>query len=111
MTTPYQILNVQPSASDAEIKQAYLQQLKLFPPDKDPQQFQLIHQAYIKVKDIKSRLSYELFNVAEVNFAQMIDKALTIKGKTELTATQFNTLFQASVDHVTFQTSLSNIEK
>lgn len=111
MTTPYQILNILPSATDAEIKQAYLQQVKLFPPDKDPQQFQLIHQAYIKIKDIKSRLSYELFDVPELNFDQIIDKALTTKGKTELTATQFNTLFQASVDHVTIQNSLADIEK
>jgi DnaJ-class molecular chaperone len=111
MKTPYQILDVQPEASDVEIKQAYLQQVKLNPPDRDQQQFQLIHQAYLSIKDLKSRLSDQLFNAPELNFNKVIGQALHTTAITEISAKQFNTLFQASIDDSTIQNALSPVEK
>ncbi|MCK5189319.1 MAG: DnaJ domain-containing protein, partial [Methylococcales bacterium] len=43
MKTPYEILDVAVEASDAEIKQSYLRQVKNNPPDHEQEKFQLIH--------------------------------------------------------------------
>ncbi|MBT4146331.1 MAG: J domain-containing protein, partial [Gammaproteobacteria bacterium] len=51
MQTPYEILGVETDARDDEIKQAYLQQVKNNPPDRNQQQFQIIHGAYSSIKD------------------------------------------------------------
>jgi len=110
MKTPYQILDIQPEASDAEIKQAYLQQVKLNPSDKDQQQFQSIHDAYIAIKDVKNRLSYALFNVPEIDFDEVVDQALNTAEINHISAEQFNTLFQVSIDDSIFKNALSSTE-
>ena len=76
MQTPYQTLNVATNASDNEIKQAYLQQVKKNPPDRNQQQFQLIHDAFTSIKDHKSRVSHDLFTLPVANFNTVIDKVL-----------------------------------
>ncbi len=111
MKTPYQILAVPPEANDAEIKQAYLQQVKLNPPDKDQQRFQLIHNAYVAVKDVKSRVSYELFNVPDIDFDELVDQALSLTDINKISAEQFNTLFQVSIDDATIQNALPSKQK
>lgn len=111
MKTPYQILAVPTEADDVEIKQAYLQQVKLNPPDKNQQQFQVIHDAYIAIKDVKSRLSYDLFNVPEINFNEVIDQALNTAEIKHITAGQFNALFHLSIDDSTIQNALSSKQR
>ncbi|SMG62672.1 protein containing Heat shock protein DnaJ, N-terminal domain [methanotrophic bacterial endosymbiont of Bathymodiolus sp.] len=83
MQTPYEILGVETDARDDEIKQAYLQQVKNNPPDRNQQQFQIIHGAYSSIKDHKSRVSYDLFTLPTVNFNAVLNIAL----KTEQTGT------------------------
>ncbi|HIG64364.1 MAG TPA: molecular chaperone DnaJ [Methyloprofundus sp.] len=83
MQTPYEILGVETDARDDEIKQAYLQQVKNNPPDRNQQQFQIIHGAYSSIKDHKSRVSYDLFTLPTVNFNAVLERAL----KTEQTGT------------------------
>ncbi len=108
MKTPYEILRVALDASDAEIKQAYLQKVKDNPPDHDQEKFQLIHNAYISIKDQKSRVSYTLFNVASTDFDELIDRALSTEQKVQLTAEHFNKLLCASIDDSTITNALSD---
>ena len=75
MTTPYQILGVSESASDTDVKLAYLQQVKDNPPDRDQSRFQQIQQAYETLKDQDSRLRYALFHVPTVEFNELLDQA------------------------------------
>jgi DnaJ-class molecular chaperone len=111
MKTPYQILNVTAEASDTEIKQAYLQKVKDNPPDHDKHKFQSIHDAYTAVKDVKSRLSYELFAFPIANFDEVIDQALNIDHCTSLSFKQFNALLQESINDSTIQNAIPIIEK
>ena len=104
MQTPYQILDVTVNASDTEIKQAYLQQVKINPPDRDQQQFQLIHDAYSAIKDQKSRVSYDLFTLPTGNFNQLIDQALHTEQTVELGANELKNIL-SSID----ETSLLNV--
>jgi curved DNA-binding protein CbpA len=75
MTTPYQILGVSETSTDAEIKLAYLLQVKANPPDRDQYRFQQIQQAYEAIKDYDSRLRYALFHVPIVIFDELLEHA------------------------------------
>ncbi len=82
MYDPYYTLNVDYSASDTEIRQAYLNAIRLCPPDKDPKQFNAIRQAYEKISDEKKRIAYELFQTAPPPFTEIIKQlAPTIPSK------------------------------
>ncbi len=75
MKSPYEILEVTEQASDSEIKQAYLQKVKLNPPDRDQEKFQQIHSAYETIKNVTSREKYALFNYPEADFDALLDQA------------------------------------
>ncbi len=109
--TPYQILDVQPSATDAEIKQAYLSKVKNNPPDRDQLLFQSIHDAYIAIKDLKSRISYDLFTVPCMSFDELVDQALKTTQQNTISARQLNTLLQLSIDDSTIQNAISRTKK
>lgn len=75
MISPYQLLGVSEQASDAEIKQAYLQAVKDNPPDRDQARFRQIQQAYETIKDDDSRLRHALFHLPEADFDALLDNA------------------------------------
>lgn len=75
MNSPYQILGVSEQATDADIKQAYLQAVKEHPPERDSQRFREIQQAFDLIKDEDSRLRYALFHVPNVEFEALLDRA------------------------------------
>lgn len=104
--TPYQTLNVAENASDAEIKQAYLSKAKESPPDANPDQFRLIHEAYLSIKDHKSRVSYALFTLPEINFDTLTNRALQTDKNKPLTHDLFMQFLNTTVDE-----TLQKIEK
>ncbi len=108
MKTPYEILNVNEQATDAEIKQAYLQKVKQYPPDHHHNLFQQIHTAYQTIKDQKSRLNYTLFQYPEADFDALLDHALAGSETLALSADSFDKLLQASIDDSIFQFSTSH---
>ena len=59
---PYEILGVPPDADDDAVRKAYLELVRKFSPDTDPEAFKRISKAYEQLKDEKSRLKYYLFN-------------------------------------------------
>jgi curved DNA-binding protein CbpA len=62
MNNPYLVLRVTPDSTDAEIRRAYLDGVREFPPERDPERFQAIAQAYELIRDEPARLRYYLFN-------------------------------------------------
>lgn len=61
MTNPFQVLGVPETADDAEIKKAYLRKVRQFPPDRAPQRFQIVREAFEAVQTRRDRLRYRLF--------------------------------------------------
>lgn len=71
MKTAYEQLGVAETAGDEEIRKAYLLQIQLYPPDRDPAQFQLVRDAYDLIKNKRSRANYRLFHSAPVDIKEL----------------------------------------
>ena len=102
MKSPYEILEVAELATDTEIKQAYLQKVKLNPPDRDHEKFQQIHSAYETIKDVTSREKYALFNYPEADFDALLEQAFSTAQPSLMSEDLFNKLLRASIDNKTF---------
>ncbi|HIQ22756.1 MAG TPA: J domain-containing protein [Planctomycetes bacterium] len=61
MADPYQVLGLDSGSSEQEIRQRYLVLVRQFPPDRDPQRFAEIREAYDKLRDPTKRLKTWLF--------------------------------------------------
>jgi curved DNA-binding protein CbpA len=101
MKTPYDILEVTEQATDSEIKQAYLQKVKLNPPDRDHEKFQQIHLAYETIKNVTSRENFALFTYPEADFDVLLEQAF-ITESLSMNANLFEALLRASIDDNNF---------
>lgn len=61
---PYDRLGIATDANDETIRSAYLEAIKRFPPERFPERFTAISEAYQALKDEDSRLQYLLFEKA-----------------------------------------------
>ena len=111
MQTPYEILDVVVDASNDEIKQAYLQQVKNNPPDRDQEKFQLIHDAYTSIKDHKSRISYEIFTLPTADFDALLDQALHTDQALALNSESFKKILNSSIDETSLLNAIATPEK
>lgn len=111
MKSPYQILDVATDAGDAEIKQAYLQKVKDNPPDRAPEQFQAIYNAYEAIKDHKSRISYALFTVPDADFYTLLELALDTTQTVRLDPEQFSKLLRAGANEQTLLNAIPYSDK
>lgn len=64
MLIHYLVLGLAPTASQAEIRQRYLQLVRTHPPGKHPERFQQITAAYDALKDDRSRVETAIFGMA-----------------------------------------------
>jgi curved DNA-binding protein CbpA len=61
----YTVLGLKVTNNDAEIRQAYLESLKKYPPEKSPDAYQIIRKAYELIETEQKRLDYYLFKTTE----------------------------------------------
>jgi DnaJ-domain-containing protein 1 len=52
---PFQVLGIAPEAGDEEIRAAYLRKVKQYPPDRAPQEFEKVRDAYETLRDPRQR--------------------------------------------------------
>ena len=64
MLAHYLVLGLSPTATQAEIRQRYLQLVRTHPPGRNPQRFQQIAAAYDALKDDRSRVETAIFGMA-----------------------------------------------
>jgi curved DNA-binding protein CbpA len=62
MRDPYAVLGLSRDAEDAAIRQRYLELVKQHPPDRDPQRFAAIREAFEQLKDLETRIANQLFD-------------------------------------------------
>lgn len=61
MTTPFEILGVPEDADDVDIKKAYLARVREFPPEREPERFQTVRDAYETLRGPRERIAWRLF--------------------------------------------------
>lgn len=110
MQTPYEILgivNLSQDALDAQIKHAYLREVKNNPPDRNQEKFQVIHNAYLAIKDAKSRLKYDLFTIPVIRFDKLLDQALQVEQSPDMNADSLQKIFSISIDDASLLNALT----
>jgi len=60
MANPWEVLGIHQHATSEEIRSAYLQKVKEHPPDRSPEQFEKIRDAYETLRDPRRRLRHML---------------------------------------------------
>jgi curved DNA-binding protein CbpA len=65
MTDPYAELGIPADADDETIRRRYLELVKQFSPERDPEKFARIRRAYESLRDLETRLRYRLFEAGK----------------------------------------------
>jgi len=60
---PGKVLGVNPDAGEEEIRAAYLRKVKEHPPDRSPEEFERIRDAYASLRDPRRRMRDRLLSV------------------------------------------------
>jgi curved DNA-binding protein CbpA len=63
LADPYRVLGIERDAEDEEIRAAYLAKLKQFPPDRAPDEFEQVRDAYDLLRDRRRRARHTLFSI------------------------------------------------
>lgn len=81
MTDAYAVLGLPTDSDDDAIRRRYLQLVKEFPPDHHPEKFAAIRQAYESLKDLDTRLQYQVFEAGKNESVDQIIKELACRMK------------------------------
>jgi hypothetical protein len=60
---PTDVLGILPEATDEDIRAAYLLKVREYPPDRAPEQFEKVREAYEVLRDPRRRVRHRLFSV------------------------------------------------
>jgi curved DNA-binding protein CbpA len=63
MADPHEVLGLDRGAGDEEVRRRYLELVRQFPPDRDPDRFVAVRAAYDQLRDPIARMQSQLFNV------------------------------------------------
>jgi curved DNA-binding protein CbpA len=71
---PFTVLGIEETADDEAVRTAYVQALRASPPDRDPEGFRRIREAYEALRDVESRLALRLFGPPPLaNLEELLD--------------------------------------
>lgn len=88
--SPYDLLQIDPPADDATIRQAYLAAIQRHPPTEDSEAFDRIARAYDLIATEEKRLQYDLFGLPEAvpggPLAQVLDYVRTRRPRPDYAA-------------------------
>ena len=70
MLADFFILGLTPTANDDSIRRRYLELVRRYPPEKNPERFQKITAAYENIKTLRRRIRARLTDAAEISDGQ-----------------------------------------
>jgi len=71
---PFAVLGLEETAGDEAVRAAYLAAIRTSPPDRDPEGFRRIRDAYEALRDTERRLALRLFGPPPLaDFAALLD--------------------------------------
>lgn len=94
MRDPYLLLGVAETADDATIETAYRAALRRHSPDRDPQGFQALQEAYNKIATRRRRLAFALFDKQPPTPADLLERAAPVGESQRPERALFNALLR-----------------
>ena len=79
MTDPYAVLGLPPESDDETIRRRYLELVRQFPPEHQPEKFAAIRAAYENLRDLNTRLRYRLFEAGKKDSVDAIIEEITCR--------------------------------
>jgi curved DNA-binding protein CbpA len=79
MTDPYAVLGLPPESDDDTIRRRYLELVRQFPPEHQPEKFAAIRAAYENLRDLNTRLRYRLFEAGKKDSVDAIIEEITCR--------------------------------
>lgn len=76
MRNPYEVLQIHTSANDTQVKESYIQKVKEYPPERFPEEFKEIREAYETISTTNSRVAYRLFHLEEPDIPKLTKSLL-----------------------------------
>jgi curved DNA-binding protein CbpA len=65
MSDPWEVLGLSGECDDETIRRRYLELVRQFPPEQNPERFAAIREAYECLRDLDTRLRYRIFEAGK----------------------------------------------
>jgi curved DNA-binding protein CbpA len=79
MSDPYAVLGLPPDSDDQAIRRRYLELVRQFTPEHQPEKFAAIRAAYENLRDLNTRLRYRLFEAGKKESVDAIIEEITCR--------------------------------
>jgi curved DNA-binding protein CbpA len=79
MSDPYEVLGLPGDADDETIRRRYLELVRQFPPERAPDRFASIRQAYEALRDLNTRLRHRLFEAGHKESIETLIEEMTCR--------------------------------
>ena len=79
MSDPYQVLGLPADSDDDSIRRRYLELVKQFSPEKHPEKFAQVRQAYESLRDQTTRLRHRLFEAGRNESVDVLIEELSCR--------------------------------
>ena len=73
------MLGLPPGSDDEAIRRRYLELVRQFPPERHPDRFAAVRQAYESLRDLNTRLRYRLFEAGKNESVEAIIEELACR--------------------------------
>jgi curved DNA-binding protein CbpA len=81
VSDPYEVLGLSADCDDETIRRRYLELVRQFSPEKHPERFAAVRQAYESLRDLNTRLRYRLFEAGRRETVEAIVEELACRSK------------------------------
>src|SRR5947209_14520010 len=79
MIDPYAVLGLPADSDDETIRRRYLELVRQFSPERHPEKFAAVRQAYESLRDLNTRLRYRLFEAGKNESVEHLIEELTCR--------------------------------
>jgi curved DNA-binding protein CbpA len=79
MSDPYEVLDLAADSDDETIRRRYLELVRQCPPERSPEKFAAIRQAYESLRDLTTRLRYRLFEAGKKESVEALVQELACR--------------------------------
>ncbi|MBP7637640.1 MAG: hypothetical protein KBA18_07170 [Kiritimatiellae bacterium] len=83
MFFPYLVLDVPETATDDDVRRAYLQKIRDFPPERTPDEFQRVCDAYALIRTEQDRARLRLFGMPKTSSGTKLADLVPEEGKAD----------------------------